>query len=118
MSRVRGFYREPSAVFWTFGFPIMLSVALGIAFRNRPPEPASVAGERRPSAEALLAVLERDKGVRASLFEPAAAELALRTGKVALVVVPGTPATPGLPGQPDAPATLRTYRFDPTRPES
>ena len=31
------FLREPEAVFWTFVFPILLAVGLGIAFRNRPP---------------------------------------------------------------------------------
>ena len=38
LTRLRIFWREPSAIFWTFGFPIALSIALGIAFRNRPPE--------------------------------------------------------------------------------
>ena len=37
LARLRGFTREPSALFWAFGFPIVLSVALGIAFRNHAP---------------------------------------------------------------------------------
>jgi ABC-2 type transport system permease protein len=103
MSRFRGFYREPSAVFWTFGFPILLSIALGVAFRNRPPEPAYVAVERGDGADALLASLEKDKNIHASILDPDDAHQALRTGKVALVIVPGPP---------------RTYRYDPMRPES
>ena len=43
LTRFRLFFREPSAVFWSFGFPILLSIALGIAFREKPPEPASAA---------------------------------------------------------------------------
>jgi len=34
--RIRLFLREPEAIFWTFCFPILLAVGLGIAFRNRP----------------------------------------------------------------------------------
>ena len=39
LARFRGFIREPEAVFWTFVFPILLAVGLGVAFRSRPPEP-------------------------------------------------------------------------------
>src|SRR3954468_13300860 len=41
--RVREFLREPEAVFWVFAFPVLLTFALGIAFRNRGPEPGSIA---------------------------------------------------------------------------
>jgi len=34
--RIREFWREPEAVFWALFFPIMLSLGLGIAFRDRP----------------------------------------------------------------------------------
>ncbi|PYO69383.1 MAG: ABC transporter permease, partial [Gemmatimonadetes bacterium] len=37
LARLREFYREPDAVFWVFGFPLVLAFALGIAFRNRGP---------------------------------------------------------------------------------
>jgi ABC-2 type transport system permease protein len=101
-ARLRIFFREPSAVFWTFGFPIVLSVALGIAFRNRPPEPARVAIASGPGAERALAAIESPL-VKAKVEDPGAAARELRSGKVALVIVPGEP---------------RTYRFDDTRPEA
>src|SRR5207245_2063839 len=53
LARLRLFFREPGAVFWTFGFPLVLSIALGIAFRNRPPEPVHIAVE---SAELSVAL--------------------------------------------------------------
>ena len=39
-------------MFWTFGFPVVLAVALGIAFRNQPPEPVHVAVEAGPRRRA------------------------------------------------------------------
>ena len=41
--RFKEFLREPEAIFWSFGFPILLAIGLGIAFRSRPPEKAHVA---------------------------------------------------------------------------
>lgn len=42
LARFREFYREPAAIFWVYGFPLILAVALGIAFRERPIEKPSV----------------------------------------------------------------------------
>ena len=36
--RFKEFLREPDAVFWVFVFPLLLTVALGFAFREKPPE--------------------------------------------------------------------------------
>src|SRR5271155_1279814 len=40
--RLRDFYRQPARVFWVYGFPTLLAIALGFAFKNRPPEPLQV----------------------------------------------------------------------------
>ncbi len=37
--RFREFMRQPEAVFWTFVFPILLAVGLGLAFRAKTPGP-------------------------------------------------------------------------------
>lgn len=36
--RFREFLREPEALFWVFGFPLLLAAGLGLAFRNTPAE--------------------------------------------------------------------------------
>lgn len=41
--RLREFFREPGYLFWVFGFPLLMGVGLGLAFRNRPPEPPRIA---------------------------------------------------------------------------
>jgi len=102
-ARLRLFFREPSAVFWTFGFPILLSVALGVAFRNRPPEPVLAGVQAGPGAEELAAALSRAPQVSVRVLSEGEVRAALRVGRVALVVVPGPP---------------RAYAYDPTRPES
>ena len=38
LTKVRGILREPEAIFWVVVFPVLLSVALGIAFRSTPEE--------------------------------------------------------------------------------
>src|SRR5215204_7703721 len=45
MMRVREFLREREAVFWVFIFPVLMTFALGIAFRNTGPEKIFVAIE-------------------------------------------------------------------------
>lgn len=47
LARLREFYREPLAVFWVYGFPLVVMTTLGVAFRDRPVErlPIGVAAE-------------------------------------------------------------------------
>ena len=45
LSRVKflEFVREPEAIFWVLVFPVLLSLALGIAFRSKAPAPMAIA---------------------------------------------------------------------------
>src|SRR4051812_40307704 len=105
LMRVRELTREPGILFWIFGFPILMSVGLGLAFRTRGPEPIAVGS--LPGAPAdIVSALERG-GVKVQPVDEAAARLALRSGKVALVLAP--PERPGGPVR---------YRFDPMRAET
>ena len=104
LARVREFLREPEAVFWTFFFPVLMALALGIAFRDGEPGPIPVGVERGGPAEAAFAALDSAPALAPRWIESALVDRALRDGDVALVVR----ATPdGL-----------VYRFDPTREES
>ena len=80
--RIREFIREPEAVFWALFFPILLSVGLGVAFRNRPAEVLAVA---TPSAS-IAEVLKKESGLVVDVTPAEAAREALRVGKVVLVV--------------------------------
>src|SRR5258705_5105848 len=86
LMRWRIFVREPSALFWTYGFPVVLALALGVAFRNRPPEPVQVAIEAMPENQPWRDILATNSEVRARWLKPEEAREALRAGKVSVVV--------------------------------
>src|SRR5437762_4099094 len=87
--RFREFIREPEAVFWTFIFPILLAAGLGIAFRQRGPDKVQVGVITTGAGSArVLESLKRDSTLVVQTFDDSAAARALRTGKVALLVVP------------------------------
>jgi len=89
--RFREFIREPEAVFWTFIFPILLAAGLGIAFRQRGPDKVQVGvvTSARGSG-AVVQSLKKDSSLVVTTYDDSAAALGLRTGKVALLVVPGS----------------------------
>ncbi|HXV76333.1 MAG TPA: ABC transporter permease, partial [Candidatus Polarisedimenticolaceae bacterium] len=103
LTKIRELVREPEALFWIFVFPILLALALGIAFRGAGDDALAVAVQRGDGAEWVRRSLELAGGFRMELVDEAVARRALRKGDVALVVIPGD---------------RWTYWFDPTRPES
>ncbi len=64
LARMREFYREPEAIFWVFGFPIVLAFALGIAFRNRGPGELRVAVLGGDGDSAMATALARAPATR------------------------------------------------------
>jgi ABC-type multidrug transport system permease subunit len=98
--RIREFMREPEALFWTLLFPVLLAAGLGIAFRNRPAEVLRIAAVTPD----LAASLKTEPALDVQRLSVAAADTALRTGQVALVVE-------------REPNGTVTYRYDETNPE-
>jgi len=86
LARFRGFIREPEAVFWTFVFPILLAVGLGVAFRSRAPERPHVGVIASDSSAGVIAALKSDSSVITDVMDDSAAARALRTGKSAILV--------------------------------
>jgi len=107
ITRIREFLREREAVFWVFIFPVLMTFALGIAFRNTAPDKTLVAIENDPtntSVNELATVLGRSPEITARVLAPEEAAKALRSGKISIVVKPTNDSY--------------SLRFDPTRPES
>ena len=62
--RFREFIRQPEAVFWTFVFPILLAVGLGLAFRSKAPDRVKVGVvTTQPDAARIIASLKRDSSL-------------------------------------------------------
>lgn len=108
LARLREFAREPEVMFWVYGFPILLALGLGIAFRERPPERIAVdvaANERTAEALSVLSGDPRFLAAPCGAQDETECRDRLRTGKTA-VVVEAAPDSGGL-----------IYVFDPTRPD-
>jgi ABC-2 type transport system permease protein len=101
--RVRTFLREPEALFWTFGFPILMAIGLGLAFGEGQEEQSHVGVVRGSIAEAHLKALELSPELSVQLLSPEEAERSLRQGEVAVI----------LSGNDELVSS-----YDPTRPDS
>lgn len=98
--------REPEVIFWVFGFPILLALGLGIAFRNKPADITSVAIVSGTKAQETAAMVQsRNPSIHVRVEDSDAAAQGLRLGKYDLVI------------EEDGKGGF-TYRYDPSRPES
>ena len=105
LARMREFFRQPEIVFWVYGFPLLMVLALGIAFRNRPVEHVAVGVQESETAQAVTDALSANPKFQVQRCDADGCRLKLRTGQTDLVVI-GT-AGPHY-----------EYFYDPTRPES
>src|SRR5207249_708920 len=79
------------------------ALALGIAFRNRGPGELKIGVLRAPGDSVIAAALDRSPALAAAVLDSGEARTQFRTGRIALLVVPGDPLV---------------YRYDSTRTES
>ncbi len=102
IARLKEFIRETEAIFWVFGFPLLLTLGLGFAFRQKPPDriPVGVAG---PMAAVRMRMLEASPALQPRMYSEKAGREELRRGKISLLIEGGT---------------IPVYLFDPTRPDS
>lgn len=101
--RIRTFVREPEALFWTFGFPILMAIGLGIAFGGDEAAPVPVALVEGSAAEAHREALLGSPDLQVHHLGQAEAADALRRGEVDLLV---------------AGVDSVAFHFDPSRAES
>ena len=90
LARFREFYREPIAIFWVYGFPLMIAVVLGMAFRSGkvPPPKVDVATDADPSRAAQIARQLNDGKIEAIERSKADCKEDIKHGVVMLFVEP------------------------------
>ena len=104
--KLREYTREPEAMFWVFVFPVLMTCALGIAFRDSSGAEINVGVLRAgASADGLASRLDADPRLKARVVDESDAAVLLRDGEIALLVDAREETAP-------------SYRFDRTRPES
>jgi ABC-2 type transport system permease protein len=120
ITRLREFYRQPARIFWVYGFPTVMAIGLGMAFKNRPPESVqadlvqNAATARIKTGLDLYDTRTPHAGriaLVANVVSAREAEERLRNGDTPLVVVP-------LPSSSSDQRPAVEYRYDPTRPEA
>jgi ABC-2 type transport system permease protein len=103
-SQLKQLFREPEIMFWVFAFPIVLTVGLGIAFRDKPPDPVPVGVLEGPGAEPLMQRLSGVPGIKVETVNAKDGRGALRRGRLSLLAEAGEPVLLRLdPSRPDAP---------------
>jgi ABC transporter DrrB family efflux protein len=95
--------REPEALFWMFVFPVLMALALGVAFPSRTVDTVVAGVVDGPGADAVASTLSSVPGLEVHRIRPVDLETTLRRATVQVVVEPGRPPT---------------YRYDPIRSES
>src|SRR5580700_4447223 len=106
VARLKELKREPEVIFWVFGFPLLLALGLGIAFRNKPADVTSIAIVQGPGAQQVMSLIEPQKSpIRAEITDKPQALEGFRLGKYDLVV------------ESDGSGGIQ-YLYDPARPES
>ena len=95
-ARIREFFREPAAIFWVYGFPLIMALSLGIAFRDRPQAKLNidlVAPGGDTTAPAWWSTLQEDPRLNLHTPAPDAWTRRLRDAKTDLVLI-----APGMAG--------------------
>ncbi len=102
LTRLRLFSREPSAIFWVYGFPILMMMSLGIAFRENPQEVIAVdvvegsgtqrvpgvqgSGHREPTSANPQSLLTADPRFKVTVNPAEDWRKRLQAGKTELVI--------------------------------
>jgi ABC-type multidrug transport system permease subunit len=113
LSRLREFYRQPARLFWVYGFPMVLAIGLGVAFRSPPVVQYQAALVEGPAASDVQKKIddvnsrrgESDPKFELRLHPRDEALRRQRVNKTLLVIEPSA-------------SDQVTYHYDATRPEA
>jgi ABC-2 type transport system permease protein len=85
---LKGFLREPEAIFWTYGFPLLMVIGLGIAFSSSGSRAIQFDVVQGPAAQDVVAALQNNPGFQVRVNPQDTALDRLRTNRTLVVVAP------------------------------
>ena len=103
LANVRSYLRQPEAIFWTYGFPFIMVVGLGLAFNSNTEVQSSFTVTREAAAHPIVEALEQDERFVIEVLRQDEALERLRRNRTPFVV------------SVDASGDFE-YFFDPTNP--
>ena len=106
MARILEFMRQPDAVFWSYFFPVLMVLALGLAFNKKQEPPVLVDIVDAQLYATITESLKQNPKFVLKYFAIDEAKNRLRTGRTDLLIENATGGTGYV------------YIFDPLRPES
>lgn len=112
LARLREFIRQPETMFWVYGFPLIMVLVLGMAFRNKPPEAAIIDVLDNGHGQAIVELLEANPQFKVALVSPEDVSKRLRAGKAAILVIASQDV------ENFSELTDLEFQFDPDRPGS
>jgi ABC-2 type transport system permease protein len=86
LCHVKGFLREPEAIFWTYGFPLLMVVGLGIAFSSSGTPTINFDAVQGESEDQILKAVDTLPGFSMTMTPREKALSRLRTNKTLVVV--------------------------------
>ena len=87
LCNMRGYLREPEAIFWTYGFPLLMVIGLGVAFQGTGSQPIAfdvVAGD---AAREVATALGDNEEFKITVHSASVAFGRLRGSKTPVVIV-------------------------------
>lgn len=102
---IKSYLREPEAIFWTYGFPLLMIVCLGIAFDSSAPQQILVDVVEGEGGTAIASALAEKGDFKVHLGETEEVLLRLKRNKTLIVVSAAEDGN-------------LEYRFDPTNPDA
>ncbi len=104
LANVRSYLRQPEAIFWTYGFPFIMIVGLGLAFNSDTEVQTFFTATEEASSNPIVQILLEDERFGIDILSHDEALERLRRNRTPLVV------------SVDAPGDFE-YFFDPTNPD-
>lgn len=86
LSNMRGYIREPEAIFWTYGFPLLMMIGLGLAFRTTTDAPVHFGVVAGQAAERVEQAVGSDPAYSFEILDQEAALQKLSTNRLLLVI--------------------------------